>query len=205
MVWFAIDLLAAPVREVVQHGRRIVVGDRDHRPLVPAADAADALQRSVRLAPAAMRGQLGVEVEFDQLGVGLNFFLSLDVLGLGRQWRAAVCCGLAAVVREFPRAGQRHVRVAAERQPSDLAGALVAVGEGERLDASRCDPDAEAGTGGIADGVLFGVRLVGPDAGVGELGFHDVVSQGLLLARLTKMAIHYGTRRDDKTRSRHVS
>ena len=38
-------LLAAPVRDVVQHGGGIVVGDRGDRPVVPAVDAPDALQR----------------------------------------------------------------------------------------------------------------------------------------------------------------
>ena len=132
------------------------------------------------------------------------FFSSLDALGLGRERRAAGRDGLAGVVGELARSGQRHVRVAAEREPSDLAGALVAVGEGERLDAFGRDPDAEAGTGGVADGVLGGARLVGPEAGVGELGFHGCRLSVLLLAVLTKMAIHYGTRRDDKTRSRYV-
>jgi hypothetical protein len=50
---------------VVQHGGRIVVGDRDHRPIVPAIDAPDALQRLARFVPGAMRAQFGVVVEFD--------------------------------------------------------------------------------------------------------------------------------------------
>ena len=60
--------------------------------------------------------------------------------------------------------------------------------------------EPSTGAGGVADGVLFGARLVGPQADVGELGFHDCRLSGLLLALLTKMAIHYGTLRDGKTR-----
>jgi hypothetical protein len=97
---------------------------------------------------------------------------------LGRERNPSDLDGLAIVVRDFARFGQRHIRVAAEREPSDFARGLVAVSEGERLDALWCDPDAQAGTGGVADGVLGGARLVGPDAGVGELRFHDDVSQG---------------------------
>jgi hypothetical protein len=114
----------------VEHGGGIVVGDRGHQLVVPAVNAPDALQRQARLAPAAMRAQLGVVVEFDQLGVGLIFFC-LGALDLGRQRRAAARDGLAGVVREFA------VRVTAEREPSDLACSLVAVGEGERLDPLR--------------------------------------------------------------------
>jgi hypothetical protein len=58
----------------VQHRGGVIVGDRDHRPVVPAVDAADALQRHTRLMAGAMRGQLGVVVEFFQLGIGLSFF-----------------------------------------------------------------------------------------------------------------------------------
>ena len=54
-------LLAALVRDVVQHGGRLVVGDRGHRPLVPAVDPPDAFQRHARLVPGAKRAQLGVE------------------------------------------------------------------------------------------------------------------------------------------------
>src|SRR5262249_23683244 len=95
------------------------------------------------------------------------FFFSLGTQHPWRHRRATGRDGLAGVVREFARSGQRHVRVAAEREPFDLARTLIAVGEGERLDALRGDPDAKAGAGGVADGVLDGARLVGADAGIG--------------------------------------
>ena len=41
-------------------------------------------------------------------------------------------CGLARIVRDLAGPRQRHVRVAAEGQPLDLAGRLVAAGKGER-------------------------------------------------------------------------
>src|SRR3954454_6681911 len=78
------------------------------------------------------------------------------------------------------------------------------MGEGERLDALGRDPDAEAGTGGVADGVLGGAQLVGPDAGVGELGFHGCRLSKLLLAVLTKMAIRY-VRRETTRQDRDTS
>ena len=88
-----------------------------------------------------------------------------------------------------------------------LPCALVAVGEGERLDACRCDPDAVAGTGSVADGVLGGSRLVGPDAGVGELRFHDDVSQGCVLACANKngVTVRYAERRQDKGKTHQLA
>src|SRR3974390_2032156 len=114
-----------------------------------------------------MRAQLGVVVELDQLGVGLSCFFRLGALDLRRQQRAAVGDELARIVGPLARPGECQVRVAAERQPPDLAGALSAVCEGEGLYPLRRDPDAEAGAGGIADRVKGLPRLETPNNRVG--------------------------------------
>ena len=52
-------------------------------------------------------------------------------------------------------------------KPHDLAGALVAIHDGERLDALWGDLEPQAGASGVANGVRLGARLVGADAAVG--------------------------------------
>ena len=78
-------LAATPVGDVVQHRGRVVIGDRGGGPFVPAVDAADALQRLAYLVAGAERGQLGVVVERDNVGIGLSFFFSLGALDLRRE------------------------------------------------------------------------------------------------------------------------
>jgi hypothetical protein len=57
----------------------------------------------------------------------------------------------------------------ADGEAFDLAARPVAVVEGERFDAFRRDPDAQAGAGEVADGVGEGARRVGADGDIGQL------------------------------------
>src|SRR5262249_38322120 len=109
---------------------------------------------------------LGV-VKLDHLGVGLGVFRFS-----AQDRRPATGDGLPGVIRDLARSGQGYVRIAPDGQPLDLP-LWLAVGEREGLDPLRGDPDAEAGAGSVADGVLRSARLVGPDSSVSELDSHD--------------------------------
>src|SRR5215207_7200919 len=87
------------------------------RPAQVAKLAADhaALTRTSRSAVSASRATC----TFNFFGVG--------ALDLRRQRRAAARYGLAGVVRDIARSGQRHVLVSTKLKPGDLARALVTV------------------------------------------------------------------------------
>jgi hypothetical protein len=95
-------LFAARDRDVEQHRRRIVIGDRGNGAIIPAVGAADAIERRARGVAGAMRDQLGIMVERDDVGVGLAFFSASAYLGAsGVPPEATVLRASLAISRAF--------------------------------------------------------------------------------------------------------